>query len=67
MKVADGKETIVGIPVIVPPIEIQVALRVVPVEVRHVAVVSDLANGALYEKQSKPPPTDNFAKVVSNP
>jgi len=50
--VANGEETIVGVPVIVPPIEVEVALRSVPVEIRDVAVAIDLANGALYEKPS---------------
>ncbi len=48
--VANAQETIVGIPVIVPPIEVQVALGIVPVEVRNIAVTINLANGALCEK-----------------
>jgi len=66
LKVADGKETVIGIPVIVPPIEVEVALGIVPVEIRNVAVAIDLTNGALYEKPSQTPPTDSFAKAVSN-
>ena len=38
MTVANGEETVVAIPVVVPPIEVEVALGIVPVEVRHVAV-----------------------------
>jgi hypothetical protein len=60
LKVANGQETVVVIPVIVPPIEVEVALGTVLVEVRHVAVTIDLANGALYEKRSMPPPTEYF-------
>jgi len=48
--VANTEETIVGIPVIVPPIEVQVALGIVPVEVRNVTVAINLTNGALCEK-----------------
>ena len=47
---ANRQEAIVGIPVIVPPIEIEVTLGIVPVEIRHVAVAIDLSNGALCEK-----------------
>ncbi len=65
--VANTEEAVVIIPVIVPPIEIKVALGIVPVEVRNVAVTTDLANGALCEKQSMPLPTDSFAQAVSNP
>jgi hypothetical protein len=50
--VANREEAVVGVPVIVPPIEIEVALGTVLVEIRHVAVTIDLANGALYEKPS---------------
>lgn len=35
---ADSEETIVAVPVVVEPVEVQVPLRVVPVEVRDVAV-----------------------------
>ena len=64
---ANTEEAVVGIPVIVPPIEVQVALGIVPVEVRNVAVAIDLANGALCEKPSMPLPADSFAQAVSNP
>ena len=54
MIVANRQEAVVGIPVVVEPIEVEVALRTILVEIRHVAVVIDLANGALCEKPSKP-------------
>ena len=60
LKVANGQKTVVVIPVIVKPIEVEVAPGTVLVEVRHVAVTIDLANGALYEKPSVPPPTEYF-------
>lgn len=41
MKVANGKETIVRIPVIVEPIQVEVPLGIVLVEFRHVPVVID--------------------------
>ena len=47
MTVANGQETVVVIPVVVPPIEVEVTLGVVPVEVRHVAVAVDLRDGTL--------------------
>ena len=52
-----------AIPVIVEPIQVQVTLRVVPVEVRHVAVAIHLRNGALCEMPSaattsRPPRAD---------
>ena len=64
--VANRKEAVVGIPVIVPPIEVEVTLRIVPVEVRNVTVTIDLANGALCEKPSIPLPPDCFTEAVSN-
>lgn len=64
--VANAEEAVVGIPVIVPPIEVKITLGIVPVEVRNVAVAIDLANGALSEKPSMPLPADNFAQAVSN-
>lgn len=67
MIVANTEETVVGIPVIVPPIKVQVALGIVPVEIRNVAVAIDLADGALCKKLSMPLPADNFARAVSNP
>jgi hypothetical protein len=63
--VANSKETIVGIPVIVEPIEIEVALGTILVEIEHVAVAIDLGNGTLYEKLSKPLLPDFFTKAVS--
>ncbi len=47
MKVANGKEAIVRIPVVVEPIQVEVPLGIVPVEVRHVAVAIDLRDRAL--------------------
>lgn len=64
--VANSKETIVGIPIIAPPIEVEVTLRIVPVEVRHVAVTIDLANRASCKKLSTPLLPDNFAEAESN-
>ena len=49
---ANRKEAIVGIPVTVPVVEVEVALGTVLVEVEHVAVEVHLRNGALYEKPS---------------
>ena len=46
---ANGQETVVAIPVVVPPIKVEVALGVVPVEVRHVAVAIDLRDGTSCE------------------
>lgn len=65
MNVANGQETVVRIPIVVPPVEIELALGIVPVEVRNVAVAIDLADGALYKKPSTPLPTDGFAQAVS--
>ena len=44
---ANGEETVVAIPVVVPPIKVEVALGVVLVEIRHVAVAVDLRDRAL--------------------
>ena len=63
---ANGKETIVGVPVVIPPIEVQVPLGIVLVEIRDVAVAIDLSNGALCEKPSMALPPDRFTKAVSN-
>ena len=46
MKVTNGEEAIVRIPVVVEPIQIEVPLGVVPVEVRHVPVAIDLRDRA---------------------
>ena len=64
---ANTEETVVGIPVIVVPIEVQVPLGIVPIEVRNVAVAIDLVNGTLCKKPSMPLPADSFAQAVSNP
>jgi len=47
VKVANGEEAIVVIPVVVEPIEVQVPLGIVPVEIRHVAVAAHLRDRAL--------------------
>jgi hypothetical protein len=60
VKVANRKEAVVGVPVIVEPVEVQVPLRVVLVKVRNVAVIIDLTNGALYEKPSTTPSPENI-------
>ena len=57
--IANPKEAIVGIPVIIKPIE--VTLRTILVEIRHMAVTINLSNGTLCERPSVPPPTD-FSK-----
>ena len=46
---SEGEEATIAIPVIVPPVEIEVALRAVPVEIHHVTVVVDHTGRALYE------------------
>ena len=48
---ANGQEAVVTIPVVVPPIEVEVALGVVPVEVRHVAVAIDLRDLLVRERR----------------
>src|SRR3989344_8338721 len=47
MKVANGEEAVVLIPVVVPPVEVEIPLGVVLVEFRHVAIVTDLRDRAL--------------------
>lgn len=47
MNVANGEETVVRIPLIVPPIEVEVPLGSILVKVEHVAVVIDHRNRAL--------------------
>ena len=47
MTVANGEEAVVRIPVVVPPIEVEVPVGVVPVQVGHVAVTVDLRGRAL--------------------
>ena len=61
MIVANREETVVVIPVTVPIVEVEVALRIVPVEVRHVAIATHLTNGTLCKKSSIPPPPE-FSK-----
>ena len=46
VSVAHGQETVVVIPVIVPPVEVEVPLRAIPVEVRDVAIAIDLGDRA---------------------
>ena len=55
-RVANGEEAVVAIPVIVPPIEVELPLGVVPIEVRHVAMTPDLGDGTLYKLPSISPP-----------
>lgn len=62
---ANRKEAVVGVPIIVEPIQIEVALGVILVEVKHVAIAIDLGNGTLYEKLSKPLPPDFFTGAAS--
>jgi hypothetical protein len=64
--VANPQEPIVGVPIVVPPIEVEVPLRVVLVEVRDVAVAIDLSNGSLCNKPSITLLPDRFAKAESN-
>jgi len=64
--VANSQEAIVGVPIIVPPIEVEVPLRAVLVQVRDIAVAIDLANGALCKKPSVTLPPECFAKAESN-
>lgn len=55
---SEGEEAIVGIPIIVEPIEIEIALRIVLVEVSHVAVAIDLRNRPLCEILPMPQPSE---------
>jgi hypothetical protein len=43
--VANGEETVVAIPPVVTPIEVQVAVGIVPIEVRHVRITIELVHG----------------------
>jgi len=61
--VAHREEPVVAIPVIVKPIEVELALRVILVEVEDVAITVDLRDGALYKIPSKPLPVENSAVV----
>ena len=47
VKVANSEEAIVRIPVIIPPIEVEVPVGIVPVEVRHITVTVDLRDRAI--------------------
>ena len=48
-----------AVPPVVVPVQVQLALRAVPVEVRHVAVaVAILPHGAVYKISSLPPPLE---------
>ncbi|MEK7606165.1 MAG: hypothetical protein AAB458_01030 [Patescibacteria group bacterium] len=58
MKVANGQEPTGVVPVVVPPVEVEVPLRVVPIEVRDVAVAIDQSDGAMYDVPSVPPPLE---------
>lgn len=42
-RISDGRETAVVIPVVLDPVEVRVAVRVVPVEVDHVVVAVRVA------------------------
>lgn len=55
MIVANSRKAVDVIPVIVEPIQVQLALRVVPVEVSHVAIAIDLGHGAMCDIPSSPP------------
>lgn len=57
--VANAEEAVVAIPVIVEPIQVQVTLRIVPVEVSHVAVAIDLGHGAMCDAPSSSPPFES--------
>ena len=61
---ANRQEAIVGIPVVIPVVEVKVAV-VIHVEFEHVAITVHLADGALCEKPSVPLPHDGFARTVS--
>lgn len=63
---ADSEEAIVGIPVIVAVVEIEVATIIINAEHRNVTIAIDLADGALYEKPPISPSPECFAKIVSN-
>jgi len=52
--VAYSEETIVRIPIVIPPIEVKLALRVILVEVRDVPVAVDLRRGTLCKIFSVP-------------
>ena len=63
---ANPEEAIVGIPVVIPPIEVEVTLAIILVEIRDVAVTIDLADGALCDKSPMPLSPECYAKTVSN-
>ena len=53
-RVADGSEATDVVPVVVNPVQVEVTLRVIAVEIRYVAVTIDDSNGALCDTPSKP-------------
>jgi len=58
-KLADSQEAIVVIPVIVKPVEVEVTLGVVPVEVRHIAItiaIDPRRAAKMYKISSTAPP-----------
>lgn len=59
IKLADGKKAKVVVPVVVKPIEVEVTIRTVPVEVRHVAITVRVNPGRavkMYKILSSAPP-----------
>lgn len=65
MIVANSRKAVDVIPVIIEPIQVQLALRVVPVEVSHVAVAIDLGHGAMCDMPSSPPSFE--LDILQNP
>src|SRR3989344_4635203 len=64
--VANTEEPVVSIPVIVPPIEVQAALGIVPAEVRNPAAAIDLAHGAETDDRELPLLFGIFGPVSQN-
>ncbi len=58
IRVANPKETVVAIPVIVPPVEVEVALRAIPVQIRYVPIAVHLRDRTLCSRSSSPPPLE---------
>ncbi|MBU4314956.1 hypothetical protein KJ673_00960 [Patescibacteria group bacterium] len=59
IKLADGQEPIVLVPVVVIPVEVELAVGTVPVEVGRVAVAVAVDPGGavkIYKMSSMPPP-----------
>ncbi len=46
-RVANGEEAAVAIPPVITPVEVEVPIRVVPVEIRHIAIAIDLRDRAI--------------------